>query len=103
VGGGGPRHGLRHGAHSSDRVTPGALLSVHLAEGMMQQDIGGAGRVRAGVIADDGVEAEPGLHQLAFEPAIEKIACRCREKVVQRAQIFRGKPAQAVAETRRLD
>jgi hypothetical protein len=103
VPGGGPRHRLRHGAHSSDRMAPGALLSVHLAEGMMQEDVGGARRVRAGVISDDGVEAEPGLHQLAFEPAVEKIAGRCREQVIQRAQIFRGKPAEPVAEARRLD
>ena len=93
-----PRHGLRDRAHAADGVPPEAFLAVHLAEGMVQEDVGGAGRVRTGVVADDGVEAEPGLHQLAFEPAIEVIRSRFREQVEQRAQIFRGQPAQPVAE-----
>ncbi len=82
------RHGLGDRTHAADGVPPGALLAVHLAEGVVQQHIAGAGRVGAGVIADDGVEAEPGLHQLALEPAVEIVAGRFREQVVQTCADF---------------
>jgi hypothetical protein len=42
-------------------MAPGALLAVHFAEDVVEQDIGRAGRVDAGIIADHRVEAEGGL------------------------------------------
>ena len=62
------RHRLGDRAHAADGVAPDALLAVHLAEGMVQHHIGGAGGVGTGVVADDGVEAEQRLDQIAFEP-----------------------------------
>ena len=79
-------------------MPPGSLLSVHLPERVMQEDIGGARGIGAGVIPDDGVEAEPGLQQFPFKPAVEIVAGRFREQVEQRAQIFRGQPTKPVAE-----
>src|SRR5438094_7244867 len=70
---------------------------------MMQQNVGGARRVWACIIADNGVEAEQGFHEIAFEPAVEIVASRFGEQVEQRAQIFRGKAAQPVAEARCFD
>jgi hypothetical protein len=66
---------------------------------MMQQHIGGARRARAGIVSHDGVEAEPGLQRLTFEPAFEIIGGRFGEQVEQGPQIFRGKPAKPVAQT----
>ena len=40
-----PRHRLGDRPHPADGVAPDPSLAVHLAEGVMQQDIGGAGRV----------------------------------------------------------
>ena len=80
--GGGFRHGLGDRAHAADRVSPHALLAVHLAEAMVQQDIGRAGRVGARISADNAVKAEDGLDRRAFEPAvqIEKIALQVEPK-----------------------
>jgi hypothetical protein len=98
-----PRHGLRDRTHSADRVPPNALLPVHLAQGMMQEDVGAAGRVRACVISDDGVEAEPCLHEFALEPAIEVIRGRFGQEFEQRPQIFRGEPTHPVAQISGFD
>src|SRR3546814_6218316 len=38
------RHRLRHRAHPADRMAPLARLAVHLAEHMVEQHIGAAGR-----------------------------------------------------------
>jgi hypothetical protein len=48
---------------------------------MVQENIGRARRVGARIIADDTVETEGGLDRSAFEPAIEEIPGRGREKV----------------------
>jgi hypothetical protein len=71
-------------------VPPEAFLAVHLAEGMMQENVGGAGGIRTGIVADDGIETEPGLYQIAFEPAVEVVRGGFGEQVEERAQIFRG-------------
>src|ERR1700731_1842861 len=81
--GGGFRHGLGDRAHAADRMAPDAFLSVHLAEAMVQENIGRARRVGARIIADDTVEAEDGLDRSAFEPAIEEIPGRGREEIEQ--------------------
>ncbi len=95
---GGARHRLRDRAHAADRMAPDPFLAVHLAEGVVQQHVGGAGRIGAGIVADDGVEAVQRLDQLAFEPAVEIVGGRLGEQVVERPQIFRGQPAQPVAQ-----
>jgi hypothetical protein len=76
-------HGLGDRAHAADGVAPGALLAVHLAEGVVQQHIGRARRVRAGEVADHGVEAEAGLDRVALEPAVQEIAGALGEQVQQ--------------------
>ena len=82
------RHRLRDRAHAADGVAPHALLAVHLAERVVQHHIGRAGGVGAGVIADDGVEAEQRLDQIAFEPLVEHLAGRAREQVEQAALLL---------------
>jgi hypothetical protein len=81
VRGGGFRHGLGDRAHAADRMAPDAFLSVHLAKAVMQENMGRARRVGACIIADDTVEAEDSLDRSAFEPPIEEIPGRGREKV----------------------
>ena len=54
---GGFRHGPGDGAHAADGVAPDAFLAVHLAEAVVQKNIGRAWRVGARIIADDAVEA----------------------------------------------
>src|ERR1700732_2542881 len=81
--GGGFRHGLGDRAHATDRMAPDAFLPVHLAEAMVQENIGRARRVGARIIADDTVESEDGLDWSAFAPAIEEISARRREKIAQ--------------------
>src|SRR3546814_4869701 len=55
----------------SNAVAPRALLAIHLAEDVMEEDIGAARRVGRGIVADDRVETEGGLDRLALEPAVE--------------------------------
>src|SRR5262249_11760923 len=81
----------------ADRVAPKALLAVHLAEGVMQENIGRTGRVGTRVISDDGIEAQPGFHELTLEPAVEVVGGRFRQEIEQRPQIFRGEPTKTIA------
>ncbi len=57
-------------------MTPGDL-----AEDVVEEDIGAARRVGAGVVADDGVEAERALDEVVLEPAVEEIARALDEQV----------------------
>src|SRR3546814_10343962 len=75
------RHDFGDLAHAANAVAPCALLAVHFAEDVVEEDIGAAGRVGAGIVADDGVEAKSRLDRLALEPAIEHRA-RDRKSVV---------------------
>jgi hypothetical protein len=77
-------------------VTPDALFPVHLAEGVVQENVGRAGRERARVVADHGVEAEQRLHELALEPAVEVIRRRRGEEVEQRPARAHRELAQGV-------
>jgi hypothetical protein len=63
---------LRDAAHAANGMAPGALLAVHLAEDVVEQHIGAARRIGAGIVADHRVEAERRLDRLAFEPAVRK-------------------------------
>src|SRR3546814_6784048 len=74
-------HDLGDPAHAADAVAPRALLAVHLAEDMVEENIGAARRVGARVIADHRVETEGGLDRLALEPAVEHRARRLGEQV----------------------
>src|SRR3546814_4471993 len=75
------RHRLRHRAHPADRMAPLARLAVHLAEHMVEQHIGAAGRVGAGIIADYRVKAEHRLDRVALEKTVEHLAGRTREQI----------------------
>ena len=100
---GGARHRLRDRAHAADGVAPDALLAVHLAERMMQHHVGRARCVGAGVIADDGVEAEQRLDQIALEGVVQHLAGRAREQVEQGALLLQRKPAQDVGGAERIE
>ena len=56
---------------------------------MVQQHIGRTGRVGAGEMADDAVEAEDGLDRITLEPAIEKFARAAGEQGEQVALLGR--------------
>ena len=71
-------HRLGDGAHAADRVAPGALLAIHLAEGVVQHHIGRARAVGTGVVAHHRIEAEGSLDRLAFEPTISGNCARFR-------------------------
>ena len=70
-------HRLGDRAHAADRMAPGARDPGRLAEHMVEQDVGGARRVGASKIADDAVEAEQGLGEIALEIAVEDVGRRC--------------------------
>ena len=96
---GGARHGLGDGAHAAHRMTPYAGLAVHLAEAMVQQHVGGAGRVRAGVRADDTVEGEGALHHVALEPEPQVVGGTLGEQVEQQPLVLERQSEQRPAET----
>src|SRR5690606_28030378 len=61
----------RESAHPAADVTPHAARAAGLAQHVMEQHSGGAGRAAAGERADDRVGGEGRFEDLAFEPAFE--------------------------------
>ena len=61
-------------------MAPRALIAIHFAKDMVQQDISAARRVGAGIIADDSVKTKCSLYRFAFEPAVEEAARRFGEQ-----------------------
>jgi hypothetical protein len=55
---------------------------------MVQKHVGGAGRVGARVIADDGIEPEQGLDEIALEPGVEVVAGRFGEQIKKDAGVL---------------
>ena len=49
---------------------------------MVQQHIGGAGGVRAGIVADNGIKTECCFNMFILKPAIEKTAGALGEQIV---------------------
>jgi len=62
-------------------MAPGALDSRRLAEDVVEEDIGRARRIRAGIMADDRVETEQGPNQIVAEIAVEDIGGGFGEKI----------------------
>jgi hypothetical protein len=79
-------------------VAPGAGHARRLAEQVVEKDIGRAGRLRAGIIADNRVEAEQGLDDVGAEIAAQDLAGALGEEVEQQALLFQALPAEAAAE-----
>ncbi len=69
----------------------------------MQHHIGGAGGVGTGVIADDGVESEQRLDQVALEGIVQHLAGRAREQVEQAALLLQRQPAQDIGGAERVE
>ena len=69
-----PCHRLGDRAHAADRMAPGAGDARRLAEHMVEQHIGRARRIGAGIVADHRVEAEQRLDQIVAEIAVR--GCR---------------------------
>ena len=90
--------GVADGAHAAHRMAPHPALAVDLAELVVQQHVAGAGVIRAGVIADDGVEAVGGLDAFGFEPVIEQVRGALREQRQQVAPRFHVETLEAEAE-----
>ncbi len=100
---GGAGEGGADRAHAADGVAPHPFLAVHLAEGVVQHHVGGAGREGARVVADHGVEAEQGFDEFALEPAVQIIRGRFGEEVEQRAGLLHRQMAQAVGDAERAE
>ena len=83
-------HRLRDGAHAADGMAPHPALAVHLAEAMMQQHIGRAGRRRGREGADDAIERQRPLDDVALEPAVEEIGGAFGEEVEPARACGRG-------------
>ena len=81
-------------------MTPGALLAVHLAEGVVQQHVGRAGIEGARIVADDRIEAEQGLDRIALEPLGQEVRRRFGEEIEEEALRFEIEFAQCVAKRR---
>ena len=70
---------------------------------MVQHHIGRARGVGAGIIADDGVEAEQRLDQIALEALVQHLAGRAREQIEQAALLLQRQPAQDVGGAERVE
>ena len=77
-------------AHAADGMAPGAALAVHFAEAVVQQHVGRARMVGAGVVADHRVEAERRLDRLGLEPVLQPLGRAAREQPEQVALRFDG-------------
>ncbi|MGY4439881.1 hypothetical protein ACVW04_002663 [Bradyrhizobium sp. LM2.3] len=66
------------------------------AEGVMQHHIGRARGVGAGIVADDGVEAEQRLDQIVLETFVQHLAGRSGEEIKQIAALLQRQPPQDV-------
>ena len=97
------RHGPGDGAHAADGMAPHAALAVDLAEAVVQQHVGRARRMRAGVGADDAVEGERALEHVALEPLIEEVGCALGEEIEQQALVGERKTHEPPAEARAAD
>ena len=64
-------------------MAPAAGLAVHFAEQVVQQHVGAARRVRAGVIADHRIPAQHRLQRRAFEVVVKQFAGGLGEQVEQ--------------------
>src|SRR5690606_41757819 len=96
-------HDLGNRAHAADRMAPGALLAVDIAEHVLEEHVGRARRVGAGVVADHRIEAERGLDRLALEPLAEKAGRRLGEQVEHVALLLEAEPGEPPALQRAVD
>jgi len=87
-------HGLGDGAHAADRVAPGTLLAVHLAEGVVQHHIGRSRAVGTSVVAHHSIEAEGCLDRLTVKPTIQETARTFGEQVQKVALAPQGQGRQ---------
>ena len=96
--GAGAGYCLRDRAHAADPMAPDALLAVHLAPAMMQQDVTCARGIGAVVSPHNSVKAEVRLDRIALEPLVEHIAGRAGEKLEEVALPFEVERTQAVSD-----
>ena len=98
------RDGVRDRAHAAAHESPQPALAADAAHDVMQQDVGGAGRARSAVRADDAVGGERDFDFVRFEPFVEEIGRALREDFHQTDDFFRGESAEscrAVSDSRR--
>ena len=96
----GARHRLGDRAHAADRMAPGAGHARRFAEQMVEQDVGGARRLRRREIADHAVEPEQRLGQIALEMAVEDLGCAAHREIVDDAGLGQRQPGHVAAEAR---
>ncbi len=92
----GLRHSLRDRAHAPDGMAPITAPAVHATKIMVQQHIRRTRRVRAGVIANDGIEPERRLYRIRLEPEIQQLPRRLGEQIKQIALPLHIQPAQQI-------
>src|SRR6202165_5831394 len=78
-------------------MAPLPALAVDLAEHVMQQHVARAGRIGAGEIADDRIEAQRGLDRFGLEPAIEDLTGALGEQVQHIATLRHAQTLEAPA------
>ena len=91
-------HRLGDRAHPADRMAPGAGNSGGLAEQVVEQDVGAARRVGRCEIADDPVEPEQSLGEVALKIAVEDLARAPSDEVVDDANVGGRQPDHVLAE-----
>ncbi len=98
----GASHCLGDRAHAANRVAPCARHSGGFAEQMVKKDVGGARRLRRGEIADDAVEAEQRLGEVAFEVAVEDFGSAAHREIVDGARFGEAQARHVAAEAQEL-
>ena len=73
-----------------------------LAEQMVEQDVGGARRLRRGEIADHAVEAEQRLGQVALEMAVEDVGRAAHREIVDDPRFGQRQAGHVAAEAQQL-
>src|SRR6185295_14110883 len=97
------RHGLGDRSHAAYSMPPDAFFAVHFAKHVVQQHVGGARRVWAGEVADDGIEPERGLDRIGLEPRVKHVTGALPEQVEQVTARHHTQPEQTSAEFERVD
>ena len=82
-------------AHAADHLAPGALDPAALAERVVEQVVGGAGRPRAGPDADHAARGGRALEPVELEAVVEQVADRHREHADQLVDVALGEAGHA--------
>ena len=98
-----PASASRDRAHAAAHVPPRAADAVELAELVVEQVVGGAGRARAGPHADHAGRRVRALQRVVLEPVVEQVADRHRHHAVELVQPAAREPGGAAGLAQQLE